>query len=193
VHLPFTTLADDAAAVKRAVALQDGPVILVGHSYGGAVITEAGDDPKVAGLVYVAAFAPDEGQSAGDLNNQYPPPSAGKELRPDSNGFLHLTYKGVAEDFAQDLTSAEKKLVAANQGQVSGPNELGAKVTSVAWKTKPTFYIVADQDRMISPELEKKFAEQIHAKTIHIASSHVPMLSHPIEVANFIASAAGAR
>jgi pimeloyl-ACP methyl ester carboxylesterase len=191
VHLPFTTLADDAAAVKRIIALQDGPVLLVGHSYGGVVITETGDDPKVAGLVYVAAFAPDLGQSAGDLNNQYPPPSGGKEIRPDANGFLQLTDKGVAEDFAQDLTAAEKGLIGAIQGQVSGPNELGAKVTSVAWKQKPTFYIVADNDRMISPELEKKFSEQMHAKTIHISSSHVPMLSHPVQVADFIASAAG--
>ncbi len=193
VHLPFTTLAEDAAAAKRMIALQDGPVLLVGHSYGGAVITEAGDDPKVAGLVYVAAFAPDLGQSAGDLNNQYPPPSGGKEVRPDANGFLQLTDKGVAEDFAQDLTATEKELIAATQGQVSGPNELGAKVTTVAWKEKPTFYIVADQDRMIAPELEKKFAAQMHAKTIHISSSHVPMLSHPTQVAEFIASAADTR
>ena len=128
VHLPFTTLAEDAAAVKRMIAIQDGPVLLVGHSYGGAVITEAGDDPKVVGLVYVAAFAPDQGQSAGDLNNQYPPPSGGKEVRPDANGFLQLTEKGVAEDFAQDLTAAEKRIAAATQGQVSGPNELGAKM-----------------------------------------------------------------
>jgi pimeloyl-ACP methyl ester carboxylesterase len=191
VHLPFTTLAEDAAVVKRMIALQDGPTLLVGHSYGGAVITESGDDPKIAGLVYVAAFAPDLGQSAGDLNNQYPPPSGGSEIRPDANGFLQLTDKGVEQDFAQDLTAAEKKLLAATQGQVSGPNELGAKVTSVAWKAKPTFYIVADQDRMIAPDLEKKLAEQMRAKTIHIASSHVVMLSHPLQVAEFISSAAG--
>ena len=191
VHLPFTTLAEDAATVRRALALQDGPAILVGHSYGGAVITEAGSDPNVAALVYVAAFAPDLGQSAGELNNQYPPPSGGKEIRPDANGFLQITDKGVAEDFAQDLTTPEKQIIAAIQGQVSGPNELGAKVTTAAWKQKPTFYIVADQDRMISPELERKFAAQMHAKTIHISSSHVPMLSHPVQVAEFIASAAG--
>ncbi len=193
VHLPFTTLADDAATVKRMIALQDGPVLLVGHSYGGVVITQAGDDPKVAGLVYVAAFAPDLGQSAGDLNNQYPPPSGGKEIRPDANGFLQLTDKGVAEDFAQDLTAAEKRAIAAIQGQVSGPNELGAPVTAVAWKHKPTFYIVADNDRMIAPELEVKFAAQMRAKTIHLPSSHVPMLSHPVQVADFIASAANGR
>ncbi len=193
VHLPFTTLADDAAAVKRTLALQDGPVLLVGHSYGGAVITEAGDDSKVAGLVYVAAFAPDAGQSAGDLNQGYPPPPGAKEFRPDANGFLSMTDKGIAEDFAQDLPAAETKIMAATQGQTSGPHELGAKVTTASWKHKPTFYIVADHDRMIAPELEAKLAEQMHAKTIHIASSHVPMLSHAATVADFISDAANAR
>jgi pimeloyl-ACP methyl ester carboxylesterase len=193
VHLPFTTLADDANTVRRAIALQNGPVLLVGHSYGGVVITEAGDDPKVAGLVYVAAFAPDQGQSAGDVNDQYPPTPGDKEFVPGANGFLRLSDRGVAEDFAQDLTAAEKQLIAATQGQVSGPNELGAKVTTVAWKRKPTFYIVADQDRMIAPELERKFAGQMRAKTIHIASGHLPMLSHPVEVADFITAAAGTR
>jgi pimeloyl-ACP methyl ester carboxylesterase len=190
VHLSFTTLADDVTAVKRTLALQDGPVLLVGHSYGGAVITEAGNDPKVAGLVYVAAFAPDNGQSAGDLNNQFPPTPGDKEFRPDANGFLQLSEKGIGDDFAQDLTPAEKQLIVATQGQVSGPMELGAKVTTAAWKQKPSFYIVADQDRMIAPELEAKLAEQIHAKTIHISSSHVPMLSHPDRVADFVAEAA---
>jgi pimeloyl-ACP methyl ester carboxylesterase len=193
VHLPFTTLADDAATVRRAIALQDGPVLLVGHSYGGVVITEAGDDPKVVGLVYVAAFAPDQGQSAGEVNNELPPTPGDKDFVPDANGFLRLSDDGVAEDFAQDLSVAEKQLLAATQGQVSGPNELGAKITTAAWKQKPTFYIVADQDRMIAPELEKRFAAQMQAKTIHIASSHVPMLSHPVEVADFITTAAGAR
>jgi pimeloyl-ACP methyl ester carboxylesterase len=190
VHLPFTTLADDVATVKRTLVFQDGPVLLVGHSYGGAVITEAGNDPKVVGLVYVAAFAPDSAQSAGDLNNQYPPTPGATEFRPDANGFLRLTDRGIAEDFAQDLSTAEKQVLAATQGQTSGPNELGAKVTTAAWRQKPSFYIVADQDRMIAPELEKKLADQMHAKTIHISSSHVPMLSHPDEVANFIADAA---
>jgi pimeloyl-ACP methyl ester carboxylesterase len=190
VHLPFTTFADDVAAVKRALALQDGPVLLVGHSYGGAVITEAGNDPKVVGLVYVAAFAPDSGQSAGDLNSEYPPTPGAKEFRADANGFLRLTNKGIAEDFAQDLSSSEKAVLAATQGETSGPNELGAKVTTAAWRQKPSFYIVADQDRMIPPELERKLARQMHATTIHISSSHVPMLSHPVEVASFIAEAA---
>jgi len=191
VHLPFTTLAEDAATVKRTLALQDGPALLVGHSYGGVVITEAGDDPKVAGLVYVAAFAPDQGQSLADVNSQYPPTPGDEQFRLDASGFVMLTYKGIAEDFAQDLTVVEKHLIFAIQGQISGPNEVGAKVTTAAWKQKPSFYIVADQDRMIDPKLEEKFAEQMDATTIHISSSHVPMLSHPAQVANFIAAAAG--
>jgi pimeloyl-ACP methyl ester carboxylesterase len=193
VHLPFTTLAEDAAAVKRAIALEDGPVLLVGHSYGGAVITEAGDDPKVAALVYVAAFAPDSGQSSGDLNASVAPTPGAKEFRPDPTGYLRLTDKGVAEDFAQDLSAPEKKILAATQGQTSGPNELGAKVSAAAWRSKPTFYIIADQDRMIQPDLEKQMAAKMRAKTIHVASSHVPMLSHPNEVAEFIAEAAAGK
>jgi pimeloyl-ACP methyl ester carboxylesterase len=124
------------------------------------------------------------------VNNEFPPTPGDKEFVPDANGFLRLSDKGVAEDFGQDLPAAEKTLIAATQGQVSGPNELGARLTTAAWKQKPTFYIVADQDRMIAPELEKKFAAQMHAKTIHISSSHVPMLSHPAEVADFTATAA---
>ena len=191
VHLPFTTLADDVAAVRRAVDLQDGPVLLVGHSYGGAVITQAGNDPKVVSLVYVAAFAPDSGQSAGDLNGEYPPTPGAKQFRPDTTGFLRLTDNGIAEDFAQDVSPAEKELLAATQGETSGPNELAAKVTTAAWREKPSFYIVADRDRMISPELEQKMAERMHATTIHISSSHAVMLSHPREVARFIEEAAG--
>jgi pimeloyl-ACP methyl ester carboxylesterase len=193
VHLPFTTLAEDAAAVKRALALQDGPVVLVGHSYGGAVITEAGNDPKVAALVYVAAFAPDAGQSAGDLNGQVAPTPGAKEFQPDAEGYLRLSDKGIAEDFAQDLSASEKRLLAVTQGQTSGPNELGAKLSVAAWRAKPTFYIVADEDRMIAPELEKQMAARMHAKTIHVSSSHVVMLSHPTQVADLISEAAAAK
>src|SRR5260370_39282669 len=148
-------LAEDEATVKRMLAIQAGRVLLVGHSYDGVVITEAGDDPKIAGLVYVAAFAPDQGQSLADVNSQYPPTPGDKEFRPDANGFVMLTYKGVAEDFAQDLTPLEKHLLFATQGQISGPNEAGAKVTTAAWRQKPSCYILAAQDRMFDPALEQ--------------------------------------
>ncbi len=189
VQNPLTGLADDVAAARRAIALQDGPVILVGHSYGGAVITEAGADPKVVGLVYVAAFAPDAGEAVQDLGKEFPPAPGGAELRPDATGYLAMTIKGVFENFAQDLPVPEKRLIFATQGATNSA-AFGAKVANAAWKSKPTSYIVASNDRMIQPDLERKFAKTMNAKTTTIASSHVPMLSHPAEVAKVIIDAA---
>jgi len=189
VQNPLTSFADDLAATKRAIALQNGPVILVGHSWGGVVITEAGADPKVAGLVYVAAFAPDVGEAVGDLGKDLPPPPGAAELRPDAEGYLTLTTKGVMEYFAPDLPLAQRKLIAATQGATNSA-VFGAKVSSAAWKTKPNWYVVASNDRMIQPDLERKFAKTIKAKTITLPSSHVAMLSHPAEVAKLIIEAA---
>lgn len=189
VQNPLTSLADDTAATKRAIALQDGPVLLVGHSYGGAVITEAGTDPKVAGLVYVAAFAPDAGEAVGELGKEFPVPPGLGELRPDAGGYLSLTPKGIEEDFGPDLPLAERKLMASTQGPTNGAC-FGAKISSPAWRAKPTWYVVASNDRMIAPDLERKFAKAMNAKTITLPSSHVPMLSHAEEVAKFIADAA---
>jgi pimeloyl-ACP methyl ester carboxylesterase len=190
VQNPLTSLADDVASVKRAIALQDGPVLLVGHSYGGVIITEAGNDPKVVGLVYVAAFAPAEGQSAGSIGKPYPPTPIGAELRPDAQGFLTITPKGVAEDFAQDLTDSEKRLITAVQGPTAGAAALGGNVTKAAWKYKPTWFVIASKDRAIPPELEKAEAAAMKATSITLPSSHVPMLSHPKEVAALIVQAA---
>jgi pimeloyl-ACP methyl ester carboxylesterase len=189
VQNPLTSLADDVGAVKRAIALQNGPTILVGHSYGGAVISEAGTDPKVVGLVYVAAFAPDAGEAVEELGKEFPPAPGGAELRPDSSGYLTMTTKGVLENFAQDLPMAERKILAATQGPTNGA-AFGAKLTNAAWKTKPTWYVVAANDRMIAPDLERKFAKTMNAKTVTLASSHVPMLSHSSEVARLIIDAA---
>jgi pimeloyl-ACP methyl ester carboxylesterase len=189
VQNPLTSLADDVAAVQRAIALEEGPILLVGHSYGGAVITEAGADPKVAGLVYVAAFAPDAGQGVLDLGKDLPPAPGGAEIRPDKGGFLKMTLKGVEEDFAQDLPKADRRILAATQGPTNGA-AFGAKVTNAAWKSKPTWYVVASNDRMIQPDLERQFARTMRAKTITVASSHVPMLSHPHDVARLIIDAA---
>lgn len=189
VQNPLTSLADDVAAVQRAIAFEDGPVILVGHSYGGAVITEAGADPKVAGLVYVAAFAPDAGQGVLDLGKDLPPAPGGADIRPDKGGFLKMTSKGIEEDFAQDLPKADRRILAATQGPTNGA-AFGAKVSNAAWKSKPTWYVVASNDRMIQPDLERQFAKTMGAKTITVASSHVPMLSHPQDVARLIIDAA---
>jgi pimeloyl-ACP methyl ester carboxylesterase len=189
VQNPLTSLADDVASTIRAIALQDGPVLLVGHSYGGAVITEAGNDPKVTGLVYVAAFTPDAGEAAGDLGKDFPSSPGLGELRPDAFGFLSLTPKGISEDFAQDLSTAEKQMIIATQHPTSGA-ALGGKVTTAAWKSKPSWYVVAKNDRMISPQFEEAMAKQIKAKSITVTSSHLAMLAKPVEVADFIANAA---
>ncbi len=189
VQNPLTSLADDVAATKRAIDLQDGPVLLVGHSYGGAVITEAGTDPKVAGLVYVAAFAPDVGEAVGEMGKAFPAPPGASEIRPDKSGFLSLTPKGIAEDFGQDLPQLQKDLLVATQGPTSAI-AFGTKITNAAWKSKPSWYVVAQHDRMIAPEFEGDMAKRMGAKTITLASSHVPMLSQPNEVASFIDQAA---
>ncbi|WP_317046983.1 alpha/beta fold hydrolase [Spirosoma aerolatum] len=136
VQNPLTSLTDDVAAAKRAIALQNAPVLLVGHSWGGAVITEAGNDPKVAGLVYVAAGAPDEGQSFGEMGQAAPPAPGTAEIRPDAAGFLSLTAKGIKDDFAQDLSEAETRLLFATQGPWS-VNALGDKISKAAWKPSP--------------------------------------------------------
>ena len=189
VQIPLTSLADDVAATKRAIALQDGPSILVGHSYGGVVITEAGSDPKVSGLVYVSAFAPAEGESVGSISKPYPQTPIGAEIRPDSQGFLSVTSKGIAEDFAQDLSEKEKQLLAATQIPVN-MTAFGTPVTTAAWKTKPSWFMVAGNDRVISPELEKAEAQAMKATTVIVPSSHVIMLSHPKETADVIKDAA---
>jgi pimeloyl-ACP methyl ester carboxylesterase len=190
VSLPLTGFADDLAAARRALATLEGPALLVGHSYGGAVITEVGSDPKVAGLVYVAAFAPDDGQVLGDLGKEFTPAPGLAELKPQADGFLLLGPKGVVEDFAPDLPVEEKQVMIATQPFTSGAI-FGAKVSSAAWHKKPTWYVVAGNDRMIPPDLERSFAKQMGATmTVISGSSHVAMLSHPKEVAGVIERAA---
>jgi len=186
---PLTSFADDVAATKRAIAEQDGPTVLVGHSYGGVVITEAGNDPKVVSLVYVAAFAPDAGQSIGEISQAFAKPAGADQLQPQPGGFLLLSQKGVEEDFAQDLTSTEKAHLVAAQPKTSGAI-FEAKPTAAAWRAKPVWYVVSSNDRMIDPEQEKSMAKQIKAKATVLPSSHVAMLSHPAEVAKVIEEAA---
>jgi pimeloyl-ACP methyl ester carboxylesterase len=188
VQIPLTSFADDVAATQRAIALEDGPLLLVGHSYGGAVITEAGNDPKVAGLVYVSAVAPDKGESALGLITSVPTP-IGAELRPDTSGFLKLTPKGVAEDFAQDLSPKEIAILTATQVPANVAAMKG-EITNPAWKSKPSWYIVGGNDRAISPILEASLAKKIGATTVTVPSSHVIMLSKPAKVAEVIIGAA---
>jgi pimeloyl-ACP methyl ester carboxylesterase len=189
VQNPLTSLADDVAATKRAIASQDGPVLLVGHSYGGVVITEAGNDPKVVGLVYVAALAPSNGESVASISKPFPPTPLGNEVRADAEGFLTLTPKGIAEDLAQDLSDNEKQLLTATQGPTAS-SVFGATITTAAWKTKPTWFVIASNDRAVATDLQKAEAAAMKATSITVPSSHVPMLSHPKEVADLIEQAA---
>ena len=188
VQNPLTSLDDDVAATKRVLDLQNGPVLLVGHSWAGTVITQAGNDPKVVGLVYINAFSPDVGQSSNDLGKGYPPPPFLKEVSA-SNGFLWLSQAGVEQFFAPDLPRTEADIVWSTQGPFA-PACLDAKVTAAAWKTKQSWFIVGTRDQMINPDLERAEAKKMNATVLELDSSHVSMLSHPQEVAKFIASAA---
>jgi pimeloyl-ACP methyl ester carboxylesterase len=190
VQLSLTSLDRDVATVTRALALQDGPVVLVGHSYAGAVISIAGNNDKVSALVFVAAFAPDEGESVFSISQPYPPSPIGTELRPDSHGFLSVTPKGIIEDFAQDVSEREKKLLVTTQGPTNVSCFSATLPVPAAWKTKPNWFAVAADDRVIPPDLERAEAAAMNATTITLQSSHVAMLSHPKEVAELIEQAA---
>ena len=149
----------------------------------------AGNDPKVVGLVYVAAFAFGEGESINSVSKPYPPAPLGGELRPDAQGFLTATPKGIAEDMAQDLPASEQQILTATQGQTSS-SVFGATVTTAAWKSKPSWALIAGNDRAIPPELEKDEAAAIKATSITVPANHLAMLSHPKEVAELIEQAA---
>ncbi len=189
VQNPLSSIADDVASTNRLVNAQDGPVLLVGHSYGGAVITEAGNNPKVAGMVYVAAFAPEEGETLGGMAAQYPTPPAYSEFRQVDDGYLVLTEKGVRESFAQDLSPAEQSLVFAVQGATQSAI-LATPIKKAAWHSKPSWFVIAANDRTISPEQEASTAKRMGAKTLTVASSHLAMLAQPEKVANFVIEAA---
>jgi len=189
VQLPLTSFEADVAAVKRAIALAEGDVVLVGHSYAGAVIGEAGNDPKVARLVYIDAFAPDAGESAGTLFAQFESAPLGAEIRPDAEGFLKLTHTGICELFAQDLDEDEKAVVHATQGPINGA-ALGGTLTQAAWRTRPTFYLIGTHDHAIPQVEQERMATRMNATVKHVNSSHVPMLSQPVAVAQFIVETA---
>ncbi len=191
VQLPLTSVADDVATVNRAIELDPGPLLLVGHSYAGIIITEAGNDPKVGGLVYIAAFAPDAGQSIATLNASVPATPIAAQLSLNA-GFLSITTEGISADFAQDLSDAEKQTLAVTQGPIAAV-ALGTPATAPAWLTKPSWYMVASEDRVISPTLEATMAQTIKAETTTVRSSHVIMLSRPDAVADVIARAARGR
>jgi pimeloyl-ACP methyl ester carboxylesterase len=189
VQNPTISLADDVAFTKRAIAAQNGPVILVGHSYGGAVITEAGNDPKVAGLVYVAAFALDKGESVSSLIKDPPPGAPAPPLLPPVDGFLMLDKAKFPASFAADV-SAEKAEFMADSQVPWGVNAVGGTISEPAWKAKPTWYLLTTEDRMLPPDAQRLMSKRAGATVVEVKSSHAVYLSHPPAVAHIIEEAA---
>jgi pimeloyl-ACP methyl ester carboxylesterase len=188
-HNPLSSPADDVASTNRIINAQNGPVLLVGHSYGGYIITEAGNNPKVVGMVYVAAFGPDTGETLATTAQDFSPTPAVTELQPIEDGFLLLTSKGIIEDFAQDLSETEKNTLVVTQAATSA-SIFGTPLTNAAWRTKPSWYAVAANDRTINPDYERFAAKRMGAKTITVQASHVAMLAQPQAIADLVIEAA---
>jgi pimeloyl-ACP methyl ester carboxylesterase len=184
---PETSYAEDIKYTRAAIDAMDGPVVLVGHSYGGSIITEAGNDPKVSALVYIAAFALDEGDSCASIEQALP--QASKAFKPDSNGNWWIEQEHFAADFAADIPPSESRFMAISQVPIS-TDSFTHKVTKPAWKSKPTWYMVASADRSINPEQERMMAKHAHATTVEVNASHVAYMSHPKETAKLIEEAA---
>ena len=189
VQNPTTSLADDVAVTRRVLATQDGPAILVGHSYGGVVITEAGKDPKVAGLVYIAAFAPDRGESVSALIKEPPPGAPVPPILPPQDGYLFLDRTKFHESFAADV-SPEAAAFMADSQVPWGLDALNGAVGEPAWRTKPNWYLVATEDRMIPPEAQRAMSKRAGSTVAEIAGSHAIYVSQPKAVASIIAKAA---
>ncbi len=189
VEMPLTSLADDAGRLKKMITQQKGNVLLVGHSYGGAVITEAGNEPNVVGLVYIAAFAPDAGESPGAIS-QAKPPAAFANIAPDSDGYLWVKPDQYHESFCQDLTAEEALVMAVTQKAPVG-STFGDTISKPAWKNKPSWYQISSQDRMIHPENEKMMSARMNPKKIiTLDASHASLASRPKEVTDLIVEAA---
>jgi pimeloyl-ACP methyl ester carboxylesterase len=184
---PETSYADDQKFTRAAIDAMDGPVVLVGHSYGGSIITEAGNHPKVAALVYIAAFALDEGESCASIEQAVP--QASKAFKPDSSGNWWIEQKHFASDFAADIPADKAWFMAISQVPIS-TDSFTHKVTNPAWKTKPTWYMVASEDRSINPVQERMMAKRARAKTVEVDASHVAYMSYPTETAKLIEEAA---
>lgn len=188
VQNPTTSLDADVAATKQVIAAQKGPVVLVGHSYGGVVITEAGNDPKVAALVYIAAFAPDKGESVSTLIKNPPPGAPVPPILPAQNGFLFLDPAKFADSFAADIPRDHAEFLA-NSQVPWGMDALNGAVTAPAWKTKPSWYLVSTEDRMIPPAAQRTMAKRAGAAVTEVAGSHAIYMSKPTDVAVVIQKA----
>lgn len=189
VQNPTTSLADDVAVTRRAIRAQNGPVILVGHSYGGAVITEAGNEPKVEGLVYVAAFAPDKGESVSTLLKDPPPGAPVPPILPPEDGYLFVDKTKFSASFAADV-SADKAAFMADSQVPWGVEALGGTITDPAWKSKPSWYLVSTEDRMIPPDAQRFMSQRAGSKVVEVKASHAVYVSQPKAVAKLIEQAA---
>jgi len=189
VQNPLVSLAADVTATQNVLAEQNGPIVLVGHSYGGAVITQAGDDPKVKSLVYVSAFVPDAGESLETLIANPDPNAKGPPILPPQNGFLRIDQAKFPAAFAADVNRNKAQFMAASQAPL-GVEAFAAKITTVAWKTKPSYYIVTSEDRMIPPAAQKMMAAKAKAVSFEVKASHAVFISKPKEVAKVIEQAA---
>ena len=184
---PETSYAEDVKYAKAAVDAMSGPVVLVGHSYGGAIITEAGNDPKVSALVYIAAFALDAGESCASIEQALP--QASKAFKADKDGNWFIEQEHYAADFAADVPPTVSHYMAVSQVPIS-TDSFTSKITTPAWKSKPTWYMVATEDRSINPDQERMMAKRAKAKTVEVKSSHVAYMSHPQDTAKLIEEAA---
>ncbi len=190
VQNPLTSLEDDIQKTKDLIDAQEGKVLLVGHSYGGAVISGAGHHDKVVGLVFIAAFAPDKGESLGGIFARREPPSGAASIYPDSKGFLWLKYDEFHKSFCGDLTEEEALVMSLSQKPIHS-STFGTEAGEPAWKAKPSWYQVSDNDNMIPPTTEKEMGERMNPKKlIHVASSHASLASHPKEILDLILEAA---
>jgi len=189
VQEPLTSLADDVAATKRVLDLQQGPTLLVGHSYGGVVITEAGKEPNVVGLVYIAAFIPDQGESALGLLGQAP--AANNDARATKDGFLYIEPAAFPGDFSADVSASEAKFMAHSQAMLAKAAG-GAPVTEPAWRQKKSWALIATRDHNLNPDLQRTMAKRAGSETIEVPASHAVYLSKPSEVARWIERAAKA-
>ena len=187
VQHPETSYAEDVKATKALIDRQSAPVVLVGHSYGGAVITEAGNDPNVAALVYIAAFAPDTGESCNTIEKAVPPATTG--IKATNDGYFYIDPAAFHADFAADVPQAKADFMAISQVLISA-DSFTSQIKTPAWKSKPSWYMVATGDRSINPQQERMMAKRAHAKTVEVNSSHVAYISHPKETAKLIEEAA---
>jgi pimeloyl-ACP methyl ester carboxylesterase len=191
VQIPLTSLADDVATTRRELARQSGPTVLVGHSYAGFVVTEAGNAPNVVGLVYVSSYGPAEGESHDDLVKKFPAAPGVSVIRLGADGFLLIERDKFAEMFAQDVDPAQAEIMAVVQKPLSKKMCFGVPVTKPAWKSKPSSFLLSTNDHMINPDLQRFMAERMHAKVVSVPSSHASLISHSAEAAKLIAEAAG--